>query len=210
MWVGKAVLFRWGVVALFTMCAMLYAYSLLREKVVPQSGLPVYGDATDGNQHTVSDFSLVNQDGRIVTSDDYKDKIYVADFFFATCQSICPVMSDQMERVAEHFRKNPDVMFLSHSVKPDEDSVPVLKQYAIDHHADSRWNFVRGDVKDINRLAIQSYLMADSMTEFVHTQFFALVDPHKRIRGYYDGTDSSEVNKMIRDIDVLLSEEKKN
>jgi protein SCO1/2 len=209
MWVGKAVIFRWAIVAIFTLGAMLYSYSLLREKAVPQSSLPVYGDASDGNQHTVSDFSLVNQDGRIVTADDYKDKIYVADFFFASCQSICPVMSDQMERVAEHFRKNPDVMFLSHSVKPDEDSVSVLKQYAIDHHADAKWNFVRGDVKDINNLAIQSYLMADSMTEFVHTQFFALIDPHKRIRGYYDGTDSTDVNKMIRDIDVLLSEEKK-
>jgi protein SCO1/2 len=191
------------------MGAMAYAYSLITEKAAPVESLPVYGDSNDdGTQHIISDFTLINQDGKEVSIEDYKDKVFVADFFFATCQSICPVMSDQMERIAQHFKNNPSVKLLSHSVKPDEDSVPVLKQYAIDHNADaSKWNFVRGDVEVINQLAISSYLMADTNTTFVHTQFFALIDPHRRIRGYYDGTDSTDVNKLMKDIDVLLKED---
>jgi len=190
------------------MGAMAYAYKLITEKTVPVESLPIYGESNDdGTQHIVSDFTLINQDGKEVSIDDYKDKVFVADFFFATCQSICPVMSNQMERIAGHFKNNPDVKLLSHSVKPDEDSVPVLKQYAIDHNADaSQWNFVRGDVENINQLAIQSYLMADTNTTFVHTQFFALIDKQRRIRGYYDGTDSTDVNKLMKDINVLLKE----
>jgi protein SCO1/2 len=208
LYVGKAVIFRWAVVALFTIGAMAYAYSIITKTDKHVESLPVYGDANeDGTQHIVSDFSLTNQDGKEVTIDTYQDKIFVADFFFATCQSICPVMSGQMERVAGRFKNIPDVMFLSHSVKPDEDSVPVLKQYAADHHANSRqWNFVTGDLTQINDLATRSYLMADTNTTFVHTQMFALIDRERRIRGYYDGTDSLEMNKLIGDIDILLNE----
>ena len=199
---------RWIVVAIFTIGAIAYAYTIITKNDKHVEVLPVYGDSNDdGTQHIVSDFSLTNQDGKEVTIDTYEDKVFVADFFFATCQSICPVMSDQMERVAGKFKNNKDVMFLSHSVKPDEDSVPVLKQYADDHHANSsQWNFVTGDVNEINDLAIRSYLMADTNTTFVHTQMFALIDRQRRIRGYYDGTDSLEVNKLIGDIGLLLKE----
>jgi protein SCO1/2 len=205
LWVGRAVIIRWSVVAVITLVAIFYAYSLISKSQAPLESLPVYG-LQDGATHRVSDFSLINQEGKKITANDYTDKIYVADFFFASCQSICPVMSDQMERVATAFGNNQHVMFLSHSVKPDEDSVPILKQYAIDHHANSQWNFVTGDINQINDLAIHSYLMADSETVFVHTPSFALIDPQKRIRGYYDGTDSAEVNKLITDIGVLLNE----
>ncbi len=207
MFVGKAVIFRWVVVAVFTSAAIWYAYSLLNKKAEVET-LPVYGDNNeDGTQHIVSDFSLINQDGQTITIADFEDKVFVADFFFATCQSICPVMSDQMERIAEKYKNNNNVMLLSHSVKPDEDSVPVLKKYAEEHHADSKkWNFLTGDLNTINQLAISSYMMVDSTTEFVHTQYLALIDTERRIRGYYDGTDSLEVNRLIGDIAVLLRE----
>jgi protein SCO1 len=207
-WVGKAVIFRWAVVAVIVFAAMIWGYHIIKNNQASMDSLPVYGNRNaDSTEHVVGNFSLINQDGRLITQEDYKDKIYVADFFFTTCQGICPVMSDQMERVAEHFRDNPNVMFLSHTVKPEEDSVAALKEYARQHHADSlRWNFVTGNVHDINRLAFFSYLVADTTSEFVHTQFFALIDPVKRIRGYYDGTDSSEVNKLMSDINILLQE----
>lgn len=207
MFVGRAVIFRWVVVALCTFGAILYAYSLITRSHVTIESLPVYGDNnSDGTQHVISDFTLINQDGKTITVADYEDKIFVADFFFANCQSICPLMSEQMSRVAEQFKQEPNVMFLSHTVKPEEDSVPALKQYALDHNAGAQWNFVTGDVGVINELAIRSYMMVDSTTEFVHTQYFALIDTERRIRGYYDGTDSLEVNKLIADINVLLED----
>lgn len=209
MWVGKAVLFRWAVVAVIFIAGMIWAYNIITESSIKMSSLPVFGHRNnDSTDHVVAPFSLKDQNGNIITGDEYKNKIYVADFFFTTCQGICPVMSDQMERVAEKYKGNQNVLFLSHTVKPEEDSIPVLKQYAIDHHADdSQWHFVTGDKHVINKLAFNSYLVTDTISEFVHTQYFALIDKQKRIRGYYDGTDSIEVNKLIGDILMLLREE---
>jgi protein SCO1/2 len=209
MWVGKAVIFRWAVVAAIVVAAMIWGYSILRENQDKLAVLPVYGEKNaDGSEHRVANFSLVNQDGKTVTQDDFNNKVYVADFIFTTCEGICPLMSNQMERVAGAYKENPKVKILSHTVKPWEDSVSVLKEYAELHHANpSQWNFVTGDLHTINDLAFTSYMVSDTSSEFVHTQFFALVDPERRIRGFYDGTDSTEVKKLIDDIALLLKAE---
>ncbi len=180
----------------------------------PLRTLPIYGPVDEQTKanHKVAGFSLINQDGKTVTQKDFENKIYVADFFFTTCPSICPKMSTQMERVCQKFADENTVAFLSHTVNPDADTPEVLKQYADKHHASSgKWNFVTGDKKQIYDLARYSYLVDASVgdggeNDFVHTQNFALVDKHKRIRGYYDGTDSTEVNKLMDDIAVLLYE----
>ncbi len=212
MWVGKAVIFRWAVVAIIVMAAMAWGYFIITDSHIKMSALPVYGERnSDSTDHTIPDFSLINQEGKTITQNDFKDKIYVADFFFTTCEGICPKMSSQMERIAEKYKDNSGVLLLSHTVMPEVDSVPVLKTYAEEHHADpSKWFFVTGERKLINRLARKSYLVGGTEgtddEDFVHTQYFTLIDPEKRIRGFYDGTDSTEVSKLIADIEILLRE----
>ena len=210
MFVGKAVILRWVVVGLVVAGAMTWGYQIITSTRV-ESHLPVYGEhEEDGTEHKIKDFSLINQDGRTVTQDNFNDKIYVADFFFANCEGICPIMSNQLMRVDERFKNNPEVLILSHTVKPHEDSIPVLKRYAEEHEASSNWYFVTGDVREINELAKNSYLVGategDTDEDFVHTQFFTLIDPQKRIRGFYDGTDSTEVSRLIDDIGKLVAE----
>ena len=210
MFVGKAVILRWAVVGIVVLGAMTWGYTIITGTRV-ESHLPVYGEHDEnGSEHKIKEFRLTDQEGRTVTQDNFKDKIYVADFFFVNCEGICPIMSNQLMRVNEKFKDNPDVLILSHTVKPDEDSIPVLKRYAEDHEATSNWYFVTGDVKQINELARSSYLVGategETEEDFVHTQFFTLVDPQKRIRGFYDGTDSTEVSKLIGDIEKLVAE----
>ncbi|MFT5437705.1 MAG: protein SCO1/2, partial [Ulvibacter sp.] len=142
--------------------------------------------------HTIADFSLINQNGKTVTQTDYKNKIYVADFFFTTCQSICPIMTDNMRQIQEKLKSDNDVMLLSHSVTPEIDSVAQLKKYAVTKGVnDEKWNLVTGDKKQIYELARKSYLVAKDNPEYefdlIHTENFVLVDTKKRIRGFYDG-----------------------
>ena len=211
--VGKAVFFRWAVVGVIVLSAMTWGYFIISESHVKMSPLPVFGERnSDSTDHVISEFSLVNQEGKIITNDNFKDKIYIADFFFTTCEGICPRMSNQMERIAERYKNVNDVLLLSHTVKPEEDSISVLKDYAKDHNADpAKWYFVTGPRNEINRLARKSYLVGgtngEAEDDFVHTQFFTLIDTQHRIRGFYDGTDSSEVNKLMADIDILLREQ---
>jgi protein SCO1/2 len=213
MWLSKQVIWRWVIVGLLFLGGIFWAYNIILESRPQRLLLPVYGIPNpDGSDHKVAGFSLVNQDGNIVTEKNFKDKIYVADFFFTSCQGICPLMGDQMERIAAAFKDNSKILILSHTVKPEEDSVSVLKQYAQSRNADeSKWFFVTGKKSVIEDLARNSYFVAElgdtTNTDFVHTQFFALVDPQKRLRGFYDGTDSVEVNKLIEDIGTLLKEE---
>ena len=215
MWVGKAVIFRWSVVAVIVLAAMVWGYFIITGSEIKISALPVYGIRnSDSTDHTVANFSLINQEGKIITQDDFKDKIYVADFFFTKCEGICPLMSSQMERIANKYEGVSNFRLLSHTVKPEEDSIAVLKKYAEDHHAKtSQWYFVTGSKKDINKLARVSYIVGgtvgDDSADFVHTQFLTLIDTQKRIRGFYDGTDSLEVDKLIGDIATLLREEQK-
>ncbi len=164
--------------------------------------------------HTIADFSFTNQNGKTITQEDYKGKIYVADFFFTTCQSICPIMTDNMLLVQKAIENNPHVMILSHSVTPDIDSVPVLKAYAVKKGVDDRkWNLVTGDKRKIYEIARKSYLAvkttdASGFYDMVHTENFVLVDSKRRIRGFYDGTKKEEIDRLLKDIDILCKEEK--
>ena len=161
-----------------------------------------------GKYHVIADFELINQNGDTITQEDYKDKIYVADFFFTTCQSICPIMTGQMHRVQEKTKNDQDVMLLSHSVTPEIDSVAQLKKYAIEKDVDdSKWNLVTGERKQIYDLARKSYLVVkdDGMGDYgmIHTENFALIDKDKQIRGIYNGTSTASVDSLLMDIEKL-------
>lgn len=164
--------------------------------------------------HTIADFSFTNQNGKTITQKDYEGKIYVADFFFTTCQTICPVMTTNMVEVQKAIINNPKVMLLSHSVLPDIDSVPVLKKYAIEKGVDdSKWNLVTGDKKDIYGIARKSYLAVktgkpEELYDMVHTENFVLVDAERRVRGFYDGTKKEDIKRLIEDINWLSENEK--
>lgn len=161
--------------------------------------------------HIIDDFSLTNQNGKTITQDSYKDKIYVADFFFTTCQTICPIMTDHMVQIQKALANDPNVLLLSHTVTPEIDSVAQLKKYALEKGVnDQKWNLVTGDRKEIYDLARKSYLVAkdNPYEEFdlIHTENFVLVDKKKRIRGFYDGTNSEAIQKLLEDIKVLEME----
>lgn len=161
------------------------------------------------NHHTVADFKLTNQNGELITQQDYDNKIYVTDFFFTRCPSICPIMSNNMEKLQQVFLKDDDVMFLSMSVTPEMDSVPVLRKYANDKGAiDSKWNITTGDKKHIYNLARKSYFAVvdqgdGGLQDFIHTPNFILVDKTKQIRGVYNGTNNDEILRLIDDIKTL-------
>jgi len=158
--------------------------------------------------HTIKDFKLVNQNGDTITQEAYKDKIYVADFFFTTCQSICPVMTKNMALVQKEILNDDDILLLSHTVLPEIDTVAQLKRYAIEKGVnDSKWNLVTGDKKQIYDLARKSYLAVKSVGDndysMVHTENFLLIDKEKRIRGTYDGTKDEEIQELLEDIKIL-------
>ncbi|WP_417213010.1 SCO family protein [Bizionia sp.] len=159
--------------------------------------------------HKIADFSLTNQNGKTVTQADYENKIYVADFFFTTCQTICPIMTDHMVYIQKELKDEPDVMLLSHTVTPEIDSVAQLKKYALKKGVDdSRWNLVTGDKKQIYDLARKSYLAVKDIEGFdpydmIHTENFMLIDKKRQIRGFYDGTKPEEIKRLIADIHTL-------
>jgi protein SCO1/2 len=195
-------------------------YSLLK----PEERLPVFqpdmvnAELVDSTvryvrkYHTVKDFELFNQNGDTISQEDYKDKIYVADFFFTTCLTICPVMTDHMLKIQEKIKDDPEVLLLSHTVFPKTDSVPVLKNYAEKNGViDEKWNLVTGSKKEIYNLARKSYLATKSNGDggpydMIHTENFVLVDKEKRIRGFYDGTDPEAIEDLMHDIKVLKAE----
>ena len=158
--------------------------------------------------HKISNFSLTNQNGETVTEENYNNKIYVADFFFTTCPSICPIMTENMFYIQEK-TINKDVLLVSYSVTPEIDSVAQLKKYAIEKGVDdSRWNLLTGEKKDIYELARKSYLVAKNngdggKYDMIHTENFVLIDKEKRIRGFYDGTNKEEMDKLLNDIQIL-------
>lgn len=180
--------------------------------------LPVYGPkSVDANgdtlYHTIPNFSFINQNGEVVTQDDYKGNVYVADFFFATCPTICPQMATHMLELQKHFYDRSDFKLLSHTVNPAHDSVEVLRAYADKVHAiDSIWNFVTGDKEDLYGIAFNGYFsnaMVDDLAPggFLHTSNLALVDKQGRIRGVFDGTSTSETNDLMDAIEILYREE---
>ncbi len=208
------------IMAVFSVIMVFIIYSILN----PQKRLPVYNPA-DVNprlvdksikhvrkNHKIADFSLINQNGETITQDDYNDKIYVADFFFTRCQSICPVMTNNMAKIQEEFKEDNAIKFLSHSVTPVMDSIPVLREYAdMKGVIDSKWNVTTGDKKHIYDLARKSYFAVldegdGGDQDFIHTENFVLVDKKRQIRGYYDGTDDEEMKELIEDIKLLQQE----
>ena len=161
--------------------------------------------------HTVSDFNLTNQNGANITSKDYKNKIYVVDFFFTSCPSICPIMTNNMLMIQEEFIDNSQVMLLSLSVTPEIDNVEILKTYAKEKGVnDSKWNITTGSKKHIYELARKSYFAVveqgdGGLQDFIHTPNFILIDKKKQIRGIYDGTNENEIIQIIEDIKVLAN-----
>jgi protein SCO1/2 len=159
--------------------------------------------------HTIADFSLTNQNGETVTQDDYKDKIYVADFFFTTCQTICPIMTNHMYQIQEEIINDDAIMLLSHSVTPKIDSVAQLKKYANENGViDRKWNMVTGDKKQIYELARKSYLAVKTdgngdEYDMIHTENFLLIDKKRQIRGFYDGTEPEDIKRLLDDIETL-------
>ena len=188
-----------------------------KSKQQPLRTLAYYGKKNsitkgDTNYHTVKPFCFTNQNNQKITEETVKGKIYVTDFFFTTCQSICPVMSTQLERVYKAFNDNSDVLIISHTVEPEIDSVLILKQYAKLHTVtNDRWHFVTGEKKQLYDMARTGYLLNNEIgngdeADFIHTQNFALVDKERHLRGFYDGTDTADVSRLILEINLLLQE----
>jgi protein SCO1/2 len=178
--------------------------------------LPIMGERDfvngDSVYHTIPDFSFVNQDSSFITNQTYEGKIYVADFFFTTCPTICPLMKKQMLRVYEKYKENPKIGILSHTIDPRHDSVQVLKEYATRLGIDAKmWNFVTGEKSKIYEIGEKSYYVTageDSTAAggIIHSGAFILVDTKRRVRGVYDGTKETDVTKLIKDMEVLLNE----
>jgi protein SCO1/2 len=211
-----------AIMAFFSVFMIYAIYTLL----TPEKRLPIY-NPSDVNpklvdesvvhirrNHKVADFKLINQNGDTITQENYKDKIYVADFFFTRCMTICPVMTNNIGKLQDVFINDDDVMFLSHSVTPVIDSISVLRAYADKKGViDSKWNITTGDKKHIYKLARKSYFAVldegdGGLQDFVHTENFVLVDKKRQIRGFYDGTDNEDIQRLIADIRILQGEYK--
>ena len=217
-----------GFFVVFSIITITAFYTVLK----PKKSLPIF-NPSDVNpemvdstvqyvalDHTIADFSFTNQNGKTITQKDYEGKIYVADFFFTTCGSICPKMTNNMVWLQNQIKNNPKVMLLSHSVTPDIDSVSVLKKYALEKGViDSKWNLVTGNKKDIYYIARKSYLAVKTgnpseMYDMVHTENFVLIDSKRRVRGFYDGTNLDgptepgikNVKQLLEDINFLCTE----
>ena len=197
---------------------------LFYKALLPQKKLPVFQPAMVNYElvdstiqhikkfHRIADFELINQNGKTVTHENFNGKIYVADFFFTTCPTICISMTDNLLKVQKEIQNNPNILIISHSVTPKIDSVTQLKKYAIEKGVnDKKWHLVTGDKKEIYKLARKSYLAVKDEGDggpfdMIHTENFILVDPDKRIRGFYDGTDSKEIKRLLLEIKILNSE----
>ena len=209
-----------GIFLVFSVITLYLFYQALK----PIKTLPIY-NAADVNPelvdstvqyvskyHTIGDFSFINQNGDTITQKNYEGKIYVADFFFTTCGSICPKMTKNLFGVQKAIMNNPKVMLLSHTVFPETDSVAALKKYAIKYGVkDEKWNLVTGDKKEIYTMARKSYLAVklgkpNQLYDLVHTENFVLVDTKKRIRGFYDGTKEEDIKRLLEDIEYLSNQ----
>lgn len=202
---------------LFIPLLFIVWYFIARQDNKPARFLAYYGPknalkVNDTTYHFIPDFEFTDQDNEPVSSGTTAGKIYVTEFFFTTCQSICPVMNMNLERVYKTFGSKDDFLILSHTVDPETDSVPVLKSYALAHGVNNKnWLFLTGEKPHLYDLARQGYLLNaeegnGGEEDFIHTQNFALIDKEKHIRGFYDGTDSLEINRLIQDIHLLYKE----
>lgn len=201
------------VLALVTIPFILYT---LLEDSKFGSRLSIQGPVTTINgekqYHTIADFAFVNQLGDTITQADTEGKIYVANYFFVACPTICPTMSNNLKRIHEQYKHVPQLQLLSHTVDPVRDSVPVLHDYAQRYGAHAaQWHFLTGSKKEIYLMARNSYLVTaldgdGGPTDFIHSELFVLVDQDKHIRGTYDGTEDSDIEDLMEDIDYLLTQ----
>lgn len=200
--------------------------TLFYNALKPQKQLPIYTPAmvnpelvdtlvqhqNNKLKHVISDFSFQNQNNETITQEDYKDVIYVADFFFTTCPTICPIMKDNMVWLQDQIKDFDDVKLLSFSVTPDIDTPDVLHEYAKEKGViDEKWNMLTGDKREIYYLARQSFLAVktgspDELYDMVHTENFILVDKNGRIRGFYDGTLLAEESDEAKNVEQLLED----
>ncbi|MDT0605976.1 SCO family protein [Croceitalea rosinachiae] len=205
------------VLGLLSIIIIYFMYNALK----PKERLPVYQpsmvnpelvDSTlhdTKKYHTIANFELINQNGDTITEKDYENSIYIADFFFTTCPSICPIMTKNMAEIQGSILEDKDIRLLSHSVTPKIDSVAQLKKYALEKGViDTKWNLVTGDKKQIYELARKSYLAVKNdgdggPFDMIHTENFMLIDKERRIRGFYDGTNTEEIEKLLEDLQIL-------
>ncbi len=208
----------------FKLVLLLAVFSSLN--ACKQEKLPILGQreakttkAADGSTkvdtvyQTIPAFKLLNQDSVYITQETFKGKIYVADFFFTSCSTICPTMHRNLKMVYDEFKENPEVMFLSHTIDFKYDKPSVLKKYAQKLGVDgNKWQFVYGSKDEVYHLAEHNYLTVvqedgTAPDGYLHQGWLTLIDKHKRMRGAYNGTDSVEVAKLNKDIAILLAEE---
>ena len=205
-----------GFILVFSTATISLFYTILK----PTETLPIYQPAEVNEKlvdssiihvskyHKISNFTLTNQNGEKITQENYNDKIYVADFFFTTCQDICPIMTKNMYKLQQELKNDKEILFLSHTVIPEIDNVERLKEYAVVNNVDdSKWNLVTGDKRQIYELARKSYLAVEDSEfekyDMIHTENFMLIDKEKQIRGFYDGTNDKEIEKLLSDIQIL-------
>ena len=205
-----------GFILVFSTATISLFYTILK----PVETLPIYQPAEVNEKlvdssiihvskyHKISNFTLTNQNGEKITQENYNDKIYVADFFFTTCQDICPIMTKNMYKLQQELKNDKEILFLSHTVIPEIDNVERLKEYAVVNNVDdSKWNLVTGDKRQIYELARKSYLAVEDSEfekyDMIHTENFMLIDKEKQIRGFYDGTNDKEIEKLLSDIQIL-------
>jgi protein SCO1 len=193
--------------------AMFGLYFLKQKEDKPIYRLSYFGpDSATSKSHLILPFSFSNQDNKSITLDNMKGRITVIDFFFTTCHTICPIMSNNLMKVDSTFKNSKEIYILSHTVDPETDSVPILKVYAQQHDASKNWDFVTGDIKALYQQALKSYLIATPQEvtgaedDFVHSQNLVLVDDELHIRGFYDGTSPKSIDLLISDIKILMDE----
>ena len=205
------------IMSFFSVIVITSFYFILQPKVI----LPIYSPSMVSEElveediryvkkyHKINNFSLTNQNGELITQEFYNDKIYVADFFFTTCPDICPIMTENMGYLQNELKDQANVLLVSFSVTPQVDTVNVLRAYAdLKGVDDSKWNLFTGNKKDIYELARKSFLVAKndgngSKYDMIHTENFVLIDKEKRIRGFYDGTNKEEMEKLLNDVKIL-------
>lgn len=217
---SRRVIFLIGFITIFSGITLTVFYNLLKvdKKLKVYNPVDVNPSLVHESikhitkDHKIADFKLINQNGKTITQKDYQNKIYIADFFFTRCTNICIAMAYNMSELQEFYKDDNDIMFLSHSVTPVIDSVSVLKKYAEEKGViDGKWNVTTGSKKHIYNLARKSYMAVieegdGGEDDFIHTEQFILVDKERRIRGFYDGTDRKDMEKLKEDITLLKQE----
>lgn len=209
-----------GIFAGISLVILLLFYRALTPKKI----LPIYQPASVNYElvdsslqhvkkyHKIAPFKLWNQNGDLITQRDYEGKIYVADFFFTTCPTICPIMTANMGDLQAHYLSDQKVQLLSFSVTPEVDSIAQLKKYALEKGVnDKKWNLLTGEKKAIYALARKSFFVAKEdgdggPNDMIHTENFVLIDPDRRIRGYYNGVSKPAMDELIEDIRTLKQE----